>query len=192
MIPKRNKTNGFVALMFCGIIACQNQNNLEDPKSHKNNKETYFSLKNYFEEESKRLAKNYGGIEKTAQINSKTETKTIKIENWSQELDAFIQSDINKPAWKSSYSIERDSSQNLLIYKSTDPKLTTKKITIKKDSDDDVIAVLIEKLTENNLYTTKENLEYYPDSLYIIETTQAVRLLGKNSYKIVGYFKLSR
>jgi hypothetical protein len=36
------------------------------------------------------------------------------------------------------------------------------------------------------LYETDEKLSYFPDSLYLIQKSQRVKLLGKDTYRISG------
>jgi len=45
---------------------------------------------------------------------------------------------------------------------------------------------LIFNRTKNILYQTTEKLSYFPDSLYLIEKDQKVRLMAKNKYKVQG------
>ena len=43
--------------------------------------------------------------------------------------------------------------------------------------------------TKNMLYENTEKLSYFPDSLYLIQKKQRVRLLGTDTYRISGLFK---
>ncbi|XHR93010.1 hypothetical protein ACFJIV_22110 [Mucilaginibacter sp. UC70_90] len=46
--------------------------------------------------------------------------------------------------------------------------------------------ILIYNHTKNLLYETNEKLSYFPDSLYLIQKTQHVKLMGRNDYKVQG------
>jgi hypothetical protein len=115
--------------------------------------------------------------------NGIKETKDVHINNWGVELSLFSQSDINKPAWRNSYIIEKG--DNIEIYRANDPDLKTREIIIKKEGGK-VKWILISNSTKNQLYQTKEKLSYFPDSIYIIQKYQKVRLLGANTYYIKG------
>lgn len=143
----------------------------------------YFDLKAFFRSDSARLAGLNPPVVKTVVHNGTVETKTVHIGNWSQELNLFIQSDINRPAWKNSYSVSI--SDSAVIYKALTPELKTRRIIIKK-AGEKVQWVLIYNHTKNLLYETSEKLSYFPDSLYLIEKTQHVRLMGRNDYKVQG------
>jgi len=143
----------------------------------------YFDIKGYFTAETSRLKKLDKPVVKTVTHNGASETKTIHINNWGTELDLFIGSDINRPAWKDSYTIT--CSDNFFIYKAKFPELKMRQMVIKKDKDV-VKWILIFNRTKNILYQTTEKLSYFPDSLYLIEKDQKVRLMRKNKYKVQG------
>jgi hypothetical protein len=121
---------------------------------------------------------------KTVTHNGVTESKKVKIDNWMRELSLFSESDINKPAWRDSYKIQQ--TDHTLIYMATDTTLKTREIIINKKQDGQVQYIAIYNYTKNLLYDTREKLTYMPDSIYKIEKTQHVKLLGTNKYVIVG------
>jgi hypothetical protein len=146
----------------------------------------YFDIKGYFTGDTARLRKLNKPVIKTVSHNGLTESKTVRIDNWARELDLFIGSDINRPAWKNSYTvIDND---GFLIYKAKYPELVMREMLIKKDKGK-VKWILIYNRTKNILYQTSEKLSYFPDSLYLIEKVQRVRFMGNNSYKIQGVIK---
>ena len=152
------------------------------------NKETgaalkYFDVKGYFTTDTAALRKLNKPVYKTITHNGITESKEVHINNWGQELDFFIRSDINKPAWKDSYTITANN--EFLIYKAKYPELKMREMIISKNQGK-VRWILIYNTSTNKLFSTKEKLSYFPDSLYLIEKVQRVRLLGTNYYKITG------
>ncbi|MGZ3872287.1 MAG: hypothetical protein ACXVJD_05190 [Mucilaginibacter sp.] len=143
----------------------------------------YFDIKGYFTADTSRLNKLDKSVFKTIIHNGVTETKKIKISNWGQELDQFIGADINRPAWKNSYTII--SNDSTVVYKTKDKNLRVQQILIRRNNQK-IKEITILALTENILYKTTEKLSYYPDSLYSIEKFQQVRLMGSNHYSIRG------
>lgn len=162
-----------------GIAACKRDSNAAADTMK------FFDIKGFFRADSLRLAKLDPLVNKTVVHNQVAETKKVHISNWGNELSLFIESDINKPAWKASYSSETEN--GLLIYRSKDPALKTQEVVIKKENDR-VKWILIFNHTKNILYETNEKLSYFPDSLYLIQKSQRVRLLGKDTYRISGSF----
>jgi len=143
----------------------------------------YFDIKGYFNADAARLSKLNPTVTKMVDHNKITETKTVKIDNWLQEFDLFIASDINKPAWKNSYSVTSDDS--VTIYRSKDKTLKTYEIMIKRDKQQ-IKWILIYNYTKNMLYQDSEQLTYYPDSVYKIDKVQQVKVIGRNIYRIHG------
>ncbi|MDB5002407.1 MAG: hypothetical protein JWQ34_632 [Mucilaginibacter sp.] len=139
----------------------------------------YFDIKGYFHADSLRLTKLNHLTLKTVRHNGVSETKKVHINNWGSELSLFINSDINKPAWRDSYNIQ--DSGDALIYRAKTFDLKTQLIIITKNGDK-IKWILIYNSTKNTLYHTTETLSYYPDSLYIIQKFQQISLFGDNRY----------
>ena len=146
----------------------------------------YFDLQGYFKTEVAKLSKLPDTILKTVIHNGVAESKRVKIDNWPRELNLFVESDINKPAWRDSYKIQQ--TDHTTIYMATDTTIKTREIIINK-KDDKVAWIIIYNFTKNILYTNREKLTYVPDSMYKIEKTQHVKLLGINRYAITGFLK---
>jgi len=175
-ISKAALKGGFL-LLIAALYSCRPDNKQSGAKP------AYFDLKEFFRGDSARLTKLNPAVVKTVTHNGVTETKTVHIGNWSQELNLFIQSDINRPAWKNSYVISN--SDSAIVYRARTPELKTRRIIIKK-AGDKVAWILIYNHTKNLLYETNEKLSYFPDSLYLIQKTQHVKLMGRNDYKVQG------
>jgi hypothetical protein len=156
----------------------------------------YFDLKGYFERDSARLTKLNPLILKSVKHNNVTETKRVHISNWGTELSLFKASDINRTAWKNSYSVVADS--NLIIYKALEPELITQEILIRLAGGKvKYIMIINDTYDVNNkpkydlqhlFFVTREKLTYFPDSMYLIQKAQTVRFLGVNKYDIKGLF----
>ncbi len=144
-------------------------------------------LKGFFEQEAIRLSKTSATVEKTVSRNGISESKKDISPDWNIELSLFTESDINKPAWKDSYRISKDSTGTSYI--ALDNKLRTRSIRIRKNRQGDLSELVIFNRIANNLYSSTEELKYIPDSLYRIIKTQDVILLGNNNYEISGIFR---
>jgi hypothetical protein len=145
----------------------------------------YFDLKEFFKADSARLARLNPTITKTVSHNGDSQTKKLKITNWGQEFNLFTSSDINKPAWKDSYSVQENTDS--LVYQAKFPELKTRRIVIRK-SNGKVASVYILNNIHNIIYTTTETLNYTPGQSYLIEKQQKVKVMGENDYLIKGVF----
>ncbi len=146
----------------------------------------YFDLKRYFNAEATRLNLKQTPILKTASYNGHEYTKPAKIKNWKRELALFIESDINKASWKDSYQVK--SNADSIVYNAIDTALHIRQILVIL-RDTQVRSVRIKNFTKNLLYQTKEQLTYFPDSLYSIKKNQKILFLGLNNYTITGKFR---
>lgn len=174
------------AILFCTVIlciSCHDRTKKQKPKQ-------FFSLKHFFEQEEIRLSKTKKDIHITKSVlhNGQFERKNIIIQNWKNELSTFIESDINKPAWRDSYRTLGDSTH--IYYYALDSNLRTRSIHVQKNIAGIVRIDIINK-TSNLLYQSHEHLIYIPDSIYTIRKNQHVILLGNNSYLISGKFGYS-
>ncbi|TFF30365.1 hypothetical protein [Mucilaginibacter psychrotolerans] len=166
-------------LLLCSWFACKPEIKETGAKLK------YFDLKEFFKADSARLAKLNPTITKTVSHNGDSQTKKLKIASWGQEFDLFTSSDINKPAWKDSYSVKE--SADSLIYRAKFPELKTRRIVIRK-SNGKVVSVYILNNIHNILYNTTETLNYTPGQFYSIEKQQKVKVMGENDYLIKGVF----
>ncbi len=172
--------HSFAFLLLVFLAACGKK---EDSK---NASGRYFDIRGYFEQQAIELQRQNPEIEKTVSQNSQLEKKQIRIANWKAELELFSESDINKPAWKDSYLIKKDGSE--VDYISTDKHLRTKKISIRYSKNGAVDRIAIFNKISNPLYTSIEQLNYYPDSLYTISKKQNVQIIGENQFAISARF----
>lgn len=164
-------------LFLIFISSCSNP---EEMKT----KTAFFDIEGFFETEVKRLTNKKSTVNKSVRQNEQSEIKKNLSVDWNNELALFIASDINKPAWKDSYTIRGDSVH--FSYVAIDKNLRTISVEIKKDLQGRPVFFKIKNMTRSKLYESSEELTYIPDSIYTINKNQSVRFLGKNTYQISG------
>jgi hypothetical protein len=169
-----------VLLLLCGSYACNKPEIKETGAELK-----YFDLKEYFKNETIRLTRQNPQVDKTVGHNGTTENKKVRIGSWEKELNLFAESDINKPAWRLSYNVQTN--DDSIVYKAKYPELETREIIIRKKAGQ-VTGINIVNNTHNILYNTTEKLVYVPNTYYLIEKMQHVKIMGANNYRIKGNF----
>jgi hypothetical protein len=177
-------------VLVCGFVILVSIQSCKGDIHAGSDTKQFFDLKKYFAAESVRLTKAKPLIDKIAVHNSIKEAKKVIVPNWNAELSLFSESDINKPAWKASYTAS--TSEGITTYTATDPDLKTRSIVIKKQQDK-VKLILIYNSTKTTLFGkalswTTEELSYVPDSMYRIQKRQFARILGENKYFVKGLF----
>ena len=170
----------FLLTSLCLLTACSDNQRASDVNK-------YFDIRSFFESEADRLTQLNSSLSKTVSHNGKTENQQLMIGDWPNEFTLFSESDLNKPSWKNSYSVAE--SKFLVEYLAKEDKLRTKKIRITKSASGKISHIYILNKSSNFLYSSEEELNYYPDSLYQIIKHQNVQLLGANTYIISGKFK---
>lgn len=179
------RPNLFLSALVTGFLFTSGLTSCRPDVKESGNAMKYFDLKGFFRADSARLNRMHPQVTKTVFHNDDQQTKQVTIGNWGEELALFSNSDINKPAWRQSYAVL--TTPGFIIYTATDPELTTRRIAISRDSSTKKVKwILINNVTKNLLYSSAEKLTYYPDSLYIIEKKQSIRLIGINRYRIRG------
>ena len=158
---------------------------LSSEKENTSNQIYYFDLKTYFTKTATELNRKKPLVNKTVSKNELSENKKIKITDWKTELALFINADINKKAWKDSYS--KDTSATKIIYTAKEADLKTQKIEIDLKNGLPIKFKIITKM-DNLLYHSTEELEFYPDSVYSINKHQKVTIISQNNYLIKGFF----
>jgi hypothetical protein len=175
--------NKITIYLIAGFVLLLAINSCKSDSHSASDTNRFFDIKGFFKADSARLSKLNPLVNKTVVHNGITETKKVRIPNWGTELSLFSESDINKPAWKASYNVQ--TTDDFLIYKAKDPSLKTQRITIKREGER-LMWIMIVNHTKNILYESFEKLSYFPDSLYLIQKKQRVRVLGTDIYKISG------
>ncbi|WP_207532270.1 hypothetical protein [Desertivirga arenae] len=175
----RLKSIHIISLLLL-LTGCTNKQEATEVKS-------YFDLSGFFSSESASLQNKHATVIKTVLQNGRAEQKTIGNINWETEFELFSSSDINKPAWNKSYRVLHTAHGTEYI--ALDNKLRTRRIRIEKAQRGKAKHIYIRNEVNNMLYSTTEELHYYPDSLYEIRKTQHVIILGNNTYKISGLLK---
>lgn len=152
-------------------------------KENQNNKLGYFDLKSFFHKEETRLQKSNPFVEKTVMVNADGETKKVQIADWTTEFAMFTNADLNRASWKGLFTVQKTS--NTEIYTANNDKVPVKKVTINKHLNQ-ISSIQIIVSNVNSLYSSTDTLNYYPDSLYLINKTQHIKLLPSKHYQVIG------
>jgi hypothetical protein len=145
---------------------------------------TYFDLKGFVNEQITYLSARKPLVVKTLFADGKSEKHSSKEINWSRELELFVQSDINKPAYQKSYKVTRPDSLTYIYTLNAGETLPVQQLTISLDSTSKMPrTVRASVLSKNRLYESKKDIEF-----------QCGAYSGKwsiLSYRISGYQKLA-
>jgi len=176
--PQVKKFQVMVVLLTVLMTSCSQTAEQRPPSD-------YFDLKTYFASEVTRLKARNPSVSKTVSVDETTEQKELKIEDWEKELSAFSDADINKAAWRGLFTVEKV--PGLERYTSNDEKAAVKSLIIRRSADA-VTSIHITIKNKNALYTSVDELTYYPDSVYEINKVQKINFADPKIYKVKGRF----
>ena len=173
-----------VLVITISILSCSNPKQSPLPP--------YFDLQGYINGQVKTLTANKYSIVKNVSVNEKKEEHPITLPDWKQELQPFIDADINKPSWRGNFNVDtvyeiNADTEKVVTYTTAIPDIRTKKLALHYDVHTGVITEIeIHNLTDNVLYHFEQQLFYFPMKKYFISTSEKVVLLNPSVMKIDG------
>jgi hypothetical protein len=146
---------------------------------------TYFDLRAFFKKESENLKVTGTHIRKKIYTGNELEEKEFKNIDWPKELRPFSEADINKPAWKLSYSVDTFylQTQVHVVYKAKEAKLPIKKLEV-IFTNNKVAMIKISSEKQNSYYHAIQNLFYEVGKGYSIKGGQKVILADSSKYSV--------
>ncbi len=160
----------FILLSTLGCLSDQTQQQLDA--------EPYFDLEGFMQGEIARLDSIAPVVRKTILLNGEEEIKELNEIDFERELNIFLESDINRPAWVGKYTSDTlysDSSTYQVTYQSLDSTLQTRQLTIVFGQEAAVREVRIQQHTNTILSEGDQYLTYLVDRYYEISTDQSIR-----------------
>ena len=139
----------YVLLIMLAISACQSESGEVKVKK-------YYDLKGLVERQIEVLKSEKPKVQKNISVNESTENQTVDSLDWAKELEFFMQADLNKPAFVSSYRVDSSLRGVQYFLKETE-KLPVKFLEVNRMGED---GIEIRALVSNNnyLYDTERNL----------------------------------
>lgn len=151
---------------------------------------SYFSLKDFFQSEIKKLQSQQIVLHKYANLNKEQEKKALHEINWATEFSPFLQSDINKPAWKDSYQIDSIANKLGMLeikYTTLKPELRTQEISLVFQKGQTAPRLIkIANQSRNPIYNSTEKLQYEVGKSYLIENEQHIMWMNPDVFSIKG------
>jgi hypothetical protein len=167
-------------LVSLTLFACNNSNQQTSTNP------VYYDVASYVNDQIKALSAQKPATEKDALIKGQSNHQTTSNIDWAKELELFAQADINKPAFRNSYTITRpDSLSYQYTLKPTEEKLTVRSLSVRLDSASrkpvEIQAIL---RSENPLYSSERRL-------LLVSGARKEQAWGLKNYRIEGYQQLT-
>ena len=173
-----NKSSLFL-FVICLLVLSGCREEETDP----NEKKTYYDLKGFVDNQIVYLNEKKPKVTKTVQLDGKKEVRAETETDWKKELELFAQADINKPAYRNSYSIIRNDSSVYEYRIKEGEKLPVQYLMIKVDSaTQQPVSVKALLRSENKIYSSEKSIE--------LTSSRRNSLLEVSAYSVKGYQKL--
>ena len=178
-----------VVLVLCPLLfaGCIN-----DPvEEYFENDKKYYDLRAYFDNQINKLKVRRQYVRKKITKNNRSHVLEMNTLNWVEELEAFKESDINKPAWRDAYQTDTiflEGSQ-VISHKALNRENPIQMLVVTIHSETgDCLRVSIDKRTENFLYHSQQKLFYSAGEGYEIRGKLTVKYLFNSEYEVEAQF----
>lgn len=148
----------------------------------------------FMKEEKKRMVNDKISLSKILSLNGETDTLYLVQPDFESELDVFIKSDINRPAFSDKYSVDSIFSSGKLYkitYTAKIDKVKTRKLRVQFDGQNKVVLVDIRLINGSPINKNVQHLIYRPNLGYIIKDEQYF-MGNKDEIMVEGFFKQKR
>jgi hypothetical protein len=111
--------------------------------------------------------------------------------NWQEELEAFLDSDINRPAWRGEFKVDTISLERVYVitYKTENKQIPVKNVVITIDKDTrQCLQVTIDRRTKNFLYSSDQSMFFTTGEGYMMKGKLSVSYLFDSEYSIESEF----
>jgi hypothetical protein len=142
-----------VAFLFV-LLSCDGN----IPEDASVNEKAFYDVKGFIECQIVVLEKERPEVSKKVSMGNEHNALQTKDMDWEKELGLFIQADINKPAFKQSYSVSRPDSSTYVYVSKEGDRLAVRNLKIVVDSTG--VPAQIEALikSENKLYVSEKHI----------------------------------
>ena len=110
---------------------------------------------------------------------------------WQEELDAFTESDINRPAWRGEFKVDTISLErvDVVTYKTENKQIPVKNVVVTIDKDTrQCLQVTVDRVTDNFLYSSTQSLFFTAGEGYMMKGKLSVSFLFDSEYSIESEF----
>lgn len=111
--------------------------------------------------------------------------------NWAEELELFIDSDINRPAWRGAFITDTVHLERMFVisYRTENKEIPVKNVVVTIDRENkQCLKVSIDRLTDNFLYTSVQKLFFTPGEGYTIKGNLKVHFLFESEFAVESTF----
>jgi hypothetical protein len=137
-------------LFFLCLFACSDLQMKPQAATH-----LYFDLPSFVKQQIEILKKQPCKVQKSLTSDSQTQEISADTVDWQKELALFLEADINKPALRDAYFVNKDNSK--VEYWAMDKRAKVRRILVKGNAENPT-EIQVSMLDANLLYQTEKEL----------------------------------
>jgi hypothetical protein len=173
-------------LFVLGLFGCTNQT------SQDLNASSFVDIHGFFEAEVERLSATKVSVFKRTRMDTVSSSDSVATPLWSKELYAFLDVDIKPSVWKTDFQkmpVSHDEpNETADVYLSTNPNQHVNAFKIKLDESGNIERFSAEIIERGKISTSVTALSYTKNVGYSLSIDRETKLMGNESYQIVGQF----
>jgi len=160
--------------------------------------EVYFSdQRNYYDlptcvRQQKELLQRTGkSVRKKLTKDGHTQVIERSDVDWNEEFELFIESDINRPAWRGAFLADTVHLERMMVitYRSQNPEIPVRTVVVTIDhATGQCLRLTIDRRTENFLYSSNQKLFLTPGEGYTIKGHLRVPRLFESEFSVESVF----
>lgn len=126
-------------------------------------------------------------------MGSETQTDSDATPDWTKELYAFLDLSIKPAVWKTdfiqeAYDAHDEPNETALVYTSTNEKQKVRLFKLKLNDANEIERFSAELIEEGKISSTVTGLSYTKNVGYTLTIERDTKIMGNESYQIVGQF----
>lgn len=111
--------------------------------------------------------------------------------DWKEELDLFIESDINRPAWRGEFKVDTIDLEReyVITYKSENKEIPVRNVVVTIDKDSgQCLKITVDRRSKNFLYQSDQSIYFTTGEGYMMKGKLSVSYLFDSEYSIETEF----
>ena len=175
----------YIALVF-SFVSCSDL-----AEVYYENDRYYFDLPTFLNERIANLQKNNQWVRKHVTKDGHEHIIERGDIEWNEELDLFLDSDINRPAWRGEFKVDtiKLEREYVVTYKTENKQIPVKNVVVTIDKDTrQCLKLTVDRRTKNFLYQSDQSLYYTTGEGYIMKGKLSINYLFDSEYSIQSEF----
>lgn len=175
------------SLLLLALLALFLGSCTQAPQAKSQKATPFFDLKGFVAQEIEQLQKQQPQARKQVAVNGQQESLPFDSLNYEKELQVFIRSDINRPAWTDKYkadTILEHGQVRALSYEALAEDLKTRLLSVQFTEEGKVKEIKIENRTQSPVADVRQDLTYTPGNGYRLLTAQSTALSEEKEVEV--------